>query len=246
MALRSTLLVGAVGLLVLLASDGSAEVDAAGQSGASAATPRPAVLFAAASETPAHYGWVDLTFLSELKERGFEVDYTKGLSEITWERIQNYNVLVIPSTPDSDAAQRGQVRPADGIEPFVTLMERYLSEGGGVLLMPREGNFIKQSVADLTDRWGARLPVEKIVETDPTKVASMTRLPESPVAYTDQIPPSPLSDGVRGIWYPMRPIYHGHMTGPILVDENWQVVVKASETSITEPIDLSTSGDASL
>jgi hypothetical protein len=243
MALRNTLLFAAVGFLVLLASDGAAEVDAARESGASAALPRPAILFAAASGTPVHDGWVDLTFLSELKERGFEVDFTQGLSEITWERIRNYNVLVIPGTPDSDAAQRGQVRPADGIEPFVTLMERYLSEGGGVLLMPREGNYIKQSVADLTDRWGARLPVEKIVETDPTKVASMTRLWKSPVAYTDQILPSPISEGVRGIWYPMQPIDHGHMTGPILVDENWQVVVKASETSRTEPIDLSKSVD---
>jgi hypothetical protein len=239
MALRNTLVIGTVGFLVLLVCDGAAEGDAAQETGASAALPRPSVLFAAASTTPVYDGWVDLTFLSELKERGFEVDFTQGLSEITWERIRNYNVLVISRTPDSDAAQRGQARPADGIEPFVSLMERYLSEGGGVLLMPREGNSIKQSVADLTDRWGAILPVEKIVETDPTKVASMTRLPESPVAYTDQIVASPLSEGVRGIWYPMRPIDHGHMTGPILVDESWHVVVKASETSITEPIDLS-------
>jgi hypothetical protein len=238
MAVRTTLVVGVVCFLAMLACDGNAEGDAERESGASAALPRPAVLFATASSTPVDYGWVDLTFLSELKERAFEVDFTTGLSEITWDRIRNYNVLVIPRTPDSDAAQRGQVRPADGIEPFVRLMERYLSEGGGILLIPREGNFIKQSVADLTDRWGARLPVERIVETDSTKVASMTRLPESPVAYTDRILASPVSEGVRGIWYPMQPIYHSHMTGPILVDDNWQVVVKASETSITESIDL--------
>ena len=127
MAMKSTRVVGAVGLLMVLVCDGAAEGDAAQESGASAVLPRPAVLFATASSTPVHYGWVDLTFLSELKERGFEVDFTKGLSEITWERIRNYNVLVIPGTPDSDAAQRGQVRPADGVEPFVRLMELALN-----------------------------------------------------------------------------------------------------------------------
>ena len=127
MAVRTTLVVGVVCFLAMLACDGNAEGDAERESGASAALPRPAVLFATASSTPVDYGWVDLTFLSELKERGFEVDFTKGLSEITWERIRNYNVLVIPGTPDSDAAQRGQVRPADGVEPFVRLMELALN-----------------------------------------------------------------------------------------------------------------------
>ena len=113
MAMGITRVIGVVGLLVLLTCDGAAEDDAAQNGDAAAALPQPAVLFAAASSIPVHYGWVDLTFLSELKERGFEVDFTKGLSEITWERIRNYNVLVIPATPDSYAAQHGKVRPAE-------------------------------------------------------------------------------------------------------------------------------------
>jgi hypothetical protein len=61
------------------------------------------------------------------------------------------------------------------------------------------------------------------------------------VAWTDQIPPSPVSEGVRQIWYPVAHAYNAQQTGPILVDEHWQAVVKGSKTTRTQPVDLAKS-----
>jgi hypothetical protein len=43
--------------------------------------------------------------------------------------------------------------------------------------------------------------------------------------------PSPVSAGVKQIWYPLQPAYNASHTGPLWVDTNWQVVVKASATA---------------
>ncbi|MEE8475353.1 MAG: hypothetical protein V3T01_08390 [Myxococcota bacterium] len=205
----------------------------------SPAVRRPAILFCAPSPDPVNMAWVDLSYLSELRRSGFDVDFTRGLGELTWERIRQYNVLVVFRTPDANAVQRGAPSSPARVEAFRDLMERFLAGGGGILLMPREGNYIKQSLVDLTEPWGARLPVERIVEEDPKNLATMTRIPDVPVAYTEQISASPITRGVRGIWFPIKPIHHGHMTGPIEVDENWQVAVRGSISSRSLASDLS-------
>lgn len=143
-------------------------------------------------------------------------------------------------TPDAyDVAMSRLPSSKEKVASFVTLMEKYLENGGGILLMPWENNILKQMVADLTDRWGAKLPVELIEEKDTEKVAPLTHMGVNPLAFTDQVLPSPVSAGVKQIWYPISPAYYAQHGGPIVVDENWQVVVKASSTAVTKPIDLS-------
>lgn len=199
-----------------------------------AAEPKPSILFCSHGVPP------DLTYLAELTQRGFSVDYMYSFSEFTWDRIKNFNVLVIHMTPDAyDVALSRVPSSKEKVESFVALMEKYVENGGGILLMPWETNILKQVVADLTDRWGARLPSELVEEKDPEKVVPMTRMGLSPLAFTDQVLPSPVSDGVKQIWYPVAVAYNAQHGGPIVVDENWQVVVKASPTAATRPIDLS-------
>ena len=45
------------------------------------------------------YWWVDLDYLTELHDRGFEVDYTDRHADFTWERVRQHDVLVIYSVP---------------------------------------------------------------------------------------------------------------------------------------------------
>ncbi len=206
-----------------------------------AADGKPAVLFCS-PQGPA-YGWVDLNYLDELHQHGFEVDSTESLADVTPERIRNYNAVVIFITPDAyDVTMRGQKTAADKVQAFADMMDAYVASGGGVLLMPTETNMLKQSVIDLTSRWGARLPVERIEEADKGKLGHLTHSSQAtPLALTDQILPSPVSDGVKQIWYPYAHAYNAQMTGPIVVDENWEVVVRASATSVSKPVDLAKS-----
>lgn len=195
----------------------------------------PAILFCNHGNPP------DLVYLAELTQKGFDVDYTTDYAEITADRIKQYNVLVITMTPDAyDVTMRRIASSPEKAKSFADMIENYVTAGGGVLLMPHEYNILKQVVSDLTDRWGAKLPVEQIKENDAEKVAIQSHLaaPYS-LAYTDQVLPSPVSDGVKQIWYPPTPAYFAGHTGPICVDDNWQIVVKASKTSVSVPVDLS-------
>ncbi|MHB9025369.1 MAG: hypothetical protein ACYC7E_14570 [Armatimonadota bacterium] len=201
---------------------------------------KPAILFF--SPQGAAYGYVDLDYLKELHQAGFEVDYTDNLT-LDWERLKRYNVVVLYYTPDAmDVVHRAQKPSPQKIESFVTLIERYLEESGGVFLFAPENNMVKQALGDLTDRWGAKLPVENIIEQDKEKMGVLSHSSQgTEIAFTDNILPSPVTKGVTQIWYPCRPAYNGGMSGPILVDNNWQVVVKASRTSVTKPVDTSKS-----
>ena len=80
---------------------------AASPEASSPAVRRPAILFCAPSPDPVNMAWVDLSYLSELRRAGFDVDFTRGLGELAWERIRQYNVLVVFRTPDGEAVQRG-------------------------------------------------------------------------------------------------------------------------------------------
>ncbi len=125
----------------------------------SAAEPKPAILFC--SPQGVSWGWLDLRYAQELHAKGFEIDYTEHLAEITPERIKNYNVLVIYSTPDAfDVTNRGMKSSPEKAKTFAAMIDRYVASGGGVLLMPTECNMLKQQVSDLTDLWGAKIPVE--------------------------------------------------------------------------------------
>ena len=138
-----------------------------------AAEGKPAVLFCS-PQGPA-YGWVDLKYLDELHSTGFEVDYTDSLADVTAERIRRYTLLVIFITPDAyDVTMRGQKTSPEKVRAFADLIDAYVASGGGVLLMPTETNMLKQAVVDLTGRWGARLPVERIEEPDKSKLGHLT------------------------------------------------------------------------
>jgi hypothetical protein len=184
-------------------------------------------------------GWIDLQYLRELHDRGFEVDYTEAPADVTWERIHRYNALVLYTTPDALEVEVGLGRESpERVAQFVALIEKYVKAGGGVLLMPMEQNVRKQYLAELTDPWGAKLPLEIIHETDPQNLDKLSHASyEVPLAYTGQVFDSPVSEGVRGIWYPVVPAYNAAMGSSIEVDSNWQVVVKASKTAETQPLD---------
>ena len=206
--------------------------------GAAGAT-KPAILVVSPQGVAG--GWVDLQYLTELHRDGFEVDYTDSMADVTWQRLQQYNALVIYSCPPL----RGQnAWPFAGAQPiyrpeFNALINRFLAQGGGVLLMAVETQVSVTLVRDLIKPWGADLPLETI--SDPDNTAFMNHMPKVPLAYTDHVAASPVSAGVRGIWYPVQLHYNGADTLPLAVDNQWQVVVRAMPSARTVPVDLSKS-----
>ena len=204
-----------------------------------AAAAQPAVLVVSPQGTAGV--WLDMDYLNELHQAGFEVDYTESMADVTWNRLQRYNVLVLYTCPPAPGVDAW---PFSGSQPiyktdFIALIERFLAQGGGVLLMAVETNVRVTLTRDMITRWGADLPMETI--TDPTNTKPMSRMPTVPLAYTNQITASPVSAGVQGIWYPVQPDNNAAHTLPLWVDGSWQVVVRAMPTARTVPVDLNQS-----
>jgi len=204
--------------------------------GVANAAQQPAVLVV--SPQGADGGWVDLGYLADLRTAGFQVDYTASMADFTWNRIRQYNVLVLYTCPPPPGVDAG---PFHGAQPiysadFIALVERFLQQGGGVLLMAAEQQIRITLVRDMITRWGADLPLERIA--DPDHQGVMSRMPTVPLAYTNAVATSPVSTGVRGIWYPTDAYYNGAKTAPIYVDGNWQIVVQAMPSARTVPVNL--------
>lgn len=176
---------------------------------------KPAILFGSL-RGPSQAG-IDLTCFKELCDKGYQVDYTMNASELTWDRIRHYNVLVLYATT--------------GKPDFPKLVTRFLEAGGGVLLICADHTIPTRSlVPDLEKPLDVRMPSECIEETDRARLGALTQASRAvPIAWTENVAPSPISEGVKGMWYPPG------MTSPVVPGKEWQVVVRASATARSKP-----------
>jgi len=213
-------------------------VGAGARSSVAQSRKQPSVLFCT-PRGPGAEPFLDLDWLRELHKAGFEPDYLEKHAQFTWERIRRYNCLVIHGCPSTGPGKRSFRFTADGPrrKEYIDLIERYIEAGGGVLMMVYTDS-ADQYVRRLIEPWGARLPLEDYVETDPEKLASMPRMETVTLSLVDQVLPSPVSAGVTRLWLPYGKYFQSSFSGPIQVSKDWQVVVKGSKTSRTEPVDM--------
>lgn len=199
---------------------------------------RPAILLV----SPAGETYVDRRFLRELSAQGFEIDWTDSLTELSAERARAYNTLVLFTSPAAFAVSSGVPQPSGLEETFTKVVTEFVGGGGGVLLMPEETNVGVQRLRSFTDRWGAQVAAERIVETDARRSGQLARGSyHIRMAYTDEIAKSPITSGISGLWYPLAPAFLGDLTLPLVVNESWTVLVRGSKSSHTEAVDLASS-----
>lgn len=208
---------------------------------------RPAVLVHCPYGQGAILG-VDVEVLKEFRAAGLQVDYTDRHHEFTWERIKKYNVLVLYSCPGPEGVKLPNPPTPPDQAPFerefIELVERFLAEGGGVFLMAYVRNTNYQFAKPMIDNWNAAIPVQWIKETDASKLGHLTRVSRVPLAFTDRVFDSPVSVGVRQLWYTAssRPHYHAGFSNPLVLGPEWTVVVRASKTARSNPVVLEESG----
>ncbi len=224
MILRKTQILNLVALLVACAAAGAQETPG----------PRPAVL------VDNWGGSVDTQYMQYLSAQGLVLDAITH-DQLTWERLQQYNVLVLMDFPQRDKVTVNYGGgPASGpnLADTLALIDRFLQAGGGVMIdLIQHGNDVTfyNTAQEALARWGARRPLETITVTE-SQLAQHPRL-RVPFYFTDQVLPSPVSEGVKGVWYPQGGAWT-YMTGPVDVDDKWTVVLRAPRGSRTEPIPL--------
>ena len=197
--------------------------------------PGPSVLVC----TPKGLGqsFVDLEWLREFHEAGFEPDYLDTFSQMTWDRVRQYDVIVIFGSP-GDGTEIPFFFPKSGSpdrNQYIAIIERFLESGGGVFAMIYTDSGDKD-VQQLIEPWGARLPVEFYRETEEKKIVPLPRMDMVMLSLVDQVMPSPVTKGVKNLWLPYGEYYHGSLSGPIAVSEDWTVIVKGTKTSHSEPV----------
>ncbi|MHB9023038.1 MAG: hypothetical protein ACYC7E_02530 [Armatimonadota bacterium] len=186
----------------------------------------------------------DFTFLRELHQQGFAIEmvYSKE-TPITWEYLKRFNCLVLLNLPLPEEAPGGWNlwKGPPHRKEFLEMLNRYLADGGGVLvLLDTYTTNISPAYENYNyylGLWSAKLPLEGL--HDP---ATETNHPRNlqPFIYTTNITPSPVSQGVRGIWFPITARSGNHnfqtMGQPIEVSKDWIEVVKGSDTSYAEAL----------
>jgi hypothetical protein len=188
---------------------------------------------------PLRYG--DFNYFQRLHEHGFQID-NLFLNErpLDWNLIKQYNCLVILDLPPEKENPADQGVSWNKSPPYkkelLPLLDAYLKQGGGIFFMPALWDWGFQNNSKYEEylkRWDAKLPFESV--QDP---ASLTVHPRNrvPFVYTQKIAPSPVSDGVKGIWFPGGDwmTYWSLPAMPLLVSKDWIEVVRGSDTSFTK------------
>jgi hypothetical protein len=180
---------------------------------------------------------VDLVYVKRLQKAGFLVDYIESWPELTWERISKFDVLFVFETGE-DRSLGGGPNPTE----LVALLDRYMEAGGGVYINVNDLSYYAPGqyammVKNLAP-FGVKVPAERLVTAAGDRALN-PRL-RNEFIYTTNVLPSPVSEGVKGIWIPEGRLA-GHLrpdNGTFELDSNWQPVVKGPKGSTTEAFDL--------
>ncbi|MHB9023039.1 MAG: hypothetical protein ACYC7E_02535, partial [Armatimonadota bacterium] len=185
----------------------------------------------------------DYAYLRELHQHGFSVGLASAIKgPLTWDTLKQFNCVVLTNLPVADSVAKGKwdlmYGPPYRAE-FQELLKQYLAAGGGVCLLL---DTVRLNTTDgypnfnhYLNPWGATLTLERLF--DP---ATETMHPRNlkPFIYTANIAPSPVSEKVRGIWFPIEAHSGNHnfeiYGQPIDYSKEWIPVVRGSDTSYSE------------
>jgi hypothetical protein len=197
---------------------------AAGLAGRAAPARPPSVLFV---------GGCGFEVARRLAAAGFALDAAAVPEEtpLSAERLKRYNVVVIQGLGRANAdLSLNRVNTET-----VAALRGFLAAGGGVLVVPSFGQMVTQKpsqdaflkplgLTPLFEEWA--LDSRTSVTATPWKI---------PFARTSAIAPSPITEGVRTLWYPVPQNRIGGQNHnlPLSHDGSWTVVVQGSPSSFT-------------
>ena len=166
---------------------------------------------------------------------GFNVLPYPGVDGVplTWEKARKYNVIMLSGLGSANADM--SLTPCN--QETIATLRRFRAAGGGILFFPEFGQIVAHKPPQ--DEFLKPLGLTPLFNELP--MDSDRAVPDSAMytihyALTDRILPSPISEGVKNLWFPVptgRPGAQLH-TIPFVADNNWTVVVKGGKSSFTK------------
>lgn len=197
---------------------------------------KPSVLLAGLSGAPP-----DFEFARWLDRDGFKVRTLPGASleerALTWDDVKSFNVVVVFGIGMANSDMSLSATNKQTIET----LNRFMNEGGSVLYMPVIYEFLGQIPPQTAFLKPLGLtPLFEEMVADPATATVGVPPYRTSFAHTTQIAPSPITDGVTSLWYPIG-LRQGTTT-PFSADNSWHVVVTGSPTSHTHTVSLEQNG----
>lgn len=165
---------------------------------------------------------VDPKHQKELEEAGWAVGYCP-LEQLTPENLQKFHVVVMAHHP-----ARTNIWP-----PASKAIYEYVKAGGGLLMFADCYRFRgRLSLNKFLKPLDIEVLAERIKESDEKKIKQKIKGRDDIKAYlTEEIAPSPLTEGVRRIWYPDT--YDNPCA--IRCGPQWRIVLRGSKTAKSSP-----------
>ncbi|MCG2660789.1 MAG: hypothetical protein L6437_11160 [Kiritimatiellae bacterium] len=180
-------------------------------------TPKPAILIIDKGPSFTEH-WNPLV-LQEMLDCGFEVGLRKD-SKLTWEELKQFNMALLVEPPEGCA------------EKICPLLERFMNEGGGVLIVPFQALLGSANVTLLPVlRWlkplGAAVYALGIEDPERKATIDWCKWPGQPeYIWTSEMADSPITKGVKNLWYPTGISCSSYLlSAPIEIDKNWKPIV---------------------
>lgn len=220
----SKFFMAAVGLAGCLGFSGTV---AAKPASADETAKKPSVLIVFHSNAPLYSPEI----FEEIHTDGFNVQYVNLVAK-DWDKFRQLlpkaNVVVMLSS--------GTGGFNDNVKSYHDAINEFAQRGGGVFFIPSERYMHSFACSTrFLPRWDAKLGVEYLYGTDPIEATTW----KVNFAYTADIQPSSLTEGVRGLWVPViKPGVNFGSSAPSLGIEfgaPWQVLIKSGPDIYSEP-----------
>ncbi|HEY3417872.1 MAG TPA: hypothetical protein VGM23_13390, partial [Armatimonadota bacterium] len=205
-------------------------------------TNAPAVLFIT------HWGRANggnEAYLKRLVGQQLQV-HTTSFDKVTPELLAQFDTVVIPALPPVNPRANGAgwsaISPAAN-EKLLTLLDNYLAAGGGILFAgPLWGWDIgwdhMAATNNYLQRWHAEVIPQLVLDRQNTYKQHI--FVEIPYCYTHNITPSPVSEGISTVWYPVDMNFNGGAappsTGTLKLGTEWTTVVRGEATAGSYPL----------
>jgi hypothetical protein len=204
---------------------------------AQAAPAGPAVLFVT------HWGRANggnEAYLKRLVDEGMSV-HTASFDKLTPELLAQFDAVVICALPPVDPRAPGigwsAITPAAS-QKLWEMLDGYLAAGGGILFSgPLWGWDIGWGHLEATNaylkHWDLQVVPELVI--DKQNLYRQRIFNQNPYSFTRNLAPSPVSEGVKTVWYPVDINLNGGAAPPstaaLQLGPEWTAVVRGEDTA---------------
>ncbi len=185
----------------------------------------PAVLII--DDTRGHRDYWNPLGLQEMLDEGFAVGMMPRGKTPTDDELKRFNVALVVSVGADFAAD---------LQPK---LERFMAQGGGVLVVPPgTAPAVHGGLLPLLT-WlrglGATMPLRGVLDPDRRQVVDWCKWPGAPeYVWTSEIEPSPTTEGVKTLWYRTgASAYYMLLSAPLDLDQQWTALVRTGPQSQT-------------